>query len=153
MYSRNEASRIKQEFWTTFGRYMLPILSADGIKPHWVNYKTGFKDLYFRMRADGKAASVSIEMTHVDLDLQKAFFEKFKSMKSIFEDELGEEWEWNLLIQDEQGKTVSRIFKEIRPVNIYNKESWPELITFFKPRIIALDSFWSGARYAFEEFR
>ena len=41
MYSKQELSRIREEFWTSFGRYMQPILSADGEKVNWVNYKTG----------------------------------------------------------------------------------------------------------------
>ncbi len=35
-------------------------------------------------------------------------------------------------------------------VSIFNKEDWPQLISFFKQRIIALDQFWSTARYGFE---
>jgi hypothetical protein len=41
----------------------------------------------------------------------------------------------------------------MQPVNLFNRDDWPALISFFKPRLVALDEFWNGAQYAFEELR
>jgi hypothetical protein len=38
-------------------------------------------------------------------------------------------------------------------VSIFEKEDWPQMISFFKRRMIALDQFWSTARYGFDELR
>jgi hypothetical protein len=62
---------------------------------------------------------------------------------------LNEEWTWLFSIKDEHEKTLSRIYKETE-ASIFKKEDWPLLISFFKPRIIALDEFWSNAKYGFE---
>jgi hypothetical protein len=43
MYSKDQASQLKQEFWTAFGQYMGPVLSAEGLRTNWINYKTGVK--------------------------------------------------------------------------------------------------------------
>ena len=40
---------------------------------------------------------------------------------------------------------------QVTDVSIFNKEDWPQLISFFKQRMIALDQFWSMARYGFDE--
>ena len=56
MYSRQEASILKQEFWTSFGLYMNPVLSSEGEKINWVNYKTGEKGIRFKMHADNRSA-------------------------------------------------------------------------------------------------
>jgi hypothetical protein len=40
MYPRNEAAQLKKEFWTVFGQYMAPVLSSEGEKISWGNYKT-----------------------------------------------------------------------------------------------------------------
>ena len=32
MFSKQEASQLRKEFWTAFGQYMKPVLSADGGK-------------------------------------------------------------------------------------------------------------------------
>ncbi len=78
MYSKDEASQLKQEFWTAFGQYISPVPSADGLRVNWVNYKTGLKHVYFKMQADKRIAAIAIEMTHPDPGIQELFFEQFK---------------------------------------------------------------------------
>jgi hypothetical protein len=150
MYSKDEASQLKQAFWTTFGQYIAPQLSAEGLKINWVNYKTGIKYLHFCMEAGKRSASIAIEIAHPDVGIQELFFEQFKELKNILRSSLQEDWEWQLHRIDDNGKTISRIFKQINDVSIFNKNDWPALISFFKPRIIALDAFWSDAKYAFD---
>jgi hypothetical protein len=153
MYSKDEASQLKQSFWTTFGQYIAPQLSADGLKVNWVNYKTGIKHLYFRMEADKRSASIAIVITHPDAGIQELFFEQFKELKNLLHSSLQEDWDWQLHSIDDSGKTISRIFMQIDGVSIFNKSDWPVLISFFKPRIIALDEFWSDAKYAFDALK
>jgi hypothetical protein len=153
MYTKEQASQLRQAFWTAFGQYLRPHPSAEGLKVNWSNYQTGIKHIYFRMKADHKSASIGIELTHPDSDIQELFFEQFKELGNMLQAILGEEWDWVLQTQDENGKIVSRIFKEISPVNVFNQGDWPVLISFFKPRIIALDEFWSNAKYSFESLK
>jgi hypothetical protein len=153
MYSKQEASRLKQEFWTTFGQYMRPVLSAEGEKVNWINYKTGEKNISFRIHAENKNAVIAIELTHKDKEIQQLYFEQFLQFKNLFEEVMNEEWEWRLHAYDEHGKFISKIFKEKTDVSIFQKQDWPELISFFKPRIIALDEFWSSVKYGFESLR
>jgi len=150
MYSKDQVSQLKQEFWTAFGQYMGPVLSAEGLRTNWINYKTGVKHIYFKMQADNKQASISIDITHPDTELQELFFEQFLTYKTLLHSTLNEDWKWELHTTDEYGKTISRIYIELKSVSIYQKENWPQLISFFKPRIIALDEFWSDAKTAFE---
>lgn len=153
MYSKKEASQLRQAFWTAFGQYMSPVLSADGEKINWLNYKTGEKDVYFRMDADNKTASVGIELTHKDAGVQALYFYQFTELKPALQAALEEEWTWLPHTRDEHGRVVSRIFTSISPVSVFKKEDWAQLISFFKPRITALDSFWSTAKYVFETLR
>lgn len=153
MYSKQEASQLRQEFWTTFGQYMNPILSTEGEKVNWVNYKTGEKNISFRMYADNKKASISIVLNHTDKEIQQLYFEQFLEFKNMFDDVAKEEWNWQLHAYDEHGKLISQIFKEKTEVSIFQKQDWLELISFFKPRIIALDEFWSQVKYSFEMLR
>ena len=153
MYSRHEASQLRQEFWTSFGLYMSPIVSAEGEKLNWINYKTGEKNIAFRMNADNKKAIIAIELTHKDADIQQIYFEQFLQFKNLFDAAVKEEWIWQLHAHDEQGKIVSRIYKEQDGLSIFQKQDWPGLISFFKPRMIALDEFWSSVKYAFESLR
>ena len=153
MFSRQEASKLRQEFWTTFGQYMSPVLSSEGEKINWINYKTGEKDISFRMNADNAVAVIAIELTHNDNEIQQIYFEHFLQLKKILEETIGEEWNWELHKQNDSGKLLSRIYKEKKGCSIFKKENWSDLISFFKPRIIALDEFWSSAKYSFEMLR
>lgn len=152
MFTREESSRIRQEFWTTFGKYMSPIPSSEGLKVNWLNYHTKVKDVYFRMDAVAKSARIYISMEHRDPDIQQLYFEQFLQFKNILHAELEEEWEWKLH-ENIDGKIISTISKELTGFSVFNKEHWPELISFFKPRIIALDGFWENAKYSFDELR
>jgi hypothetical protein len=149
MYSKQQASQLRQEFWTAFGKYMQPILSAEGEKINWINYKTGVKHIYFRMQA-GKGASIAIEITHPELEKQQQCFQQFVQLKSLFLNSVNEQWEWESMVEDENDKIVSRIYKEMKDVNIFNKAHWPAMISFFKPRLIALDEFWNLVKPGFE---
>lgn len=153
MYSRNEAAHLKKEFWTTFGQYMAPVLSAEGEKIAWVNYKTGEKQIFFRLRVDHAEATVAIEITHADEGVQQVYYEQFVQLKKILEEITGEVWHWRLHGKDENSKTISTILTVLKPVSVYKKEDWPRLITFFKSRIMALDEFWSSVKYSFEMLR
>lgn len=150
MFTREEASMIRQEFWTTFGRYMNPVPSSEGYKVNWINYHTRVKDVYFRMNAGQKAASIGIVMQNADPAIRELYFEQFQELKEMLHGMMEEEWVWELHTYDESGKVISRIYKEMNGVSVFNRDQWPQLISFFKPRIIALDAFWENARYSFE---
>lgn len=150
MFTREETSRIRQEFWTTFGRYMTPVPSAEGMKVNWINYRTGVKDIYFRMDVNATSAAISIALEHRHPGVRELYFEQLLEFKEILHATLEEEWEWQQEVVAAEGKVISRVYKEMTPVSVFNKDQWPDLISFFKPRLIALDSFWENAKYSFE---
>ena len=153
MYKRQEASLLREEFWTTFGQYMSPVLSSEGMRINWINYKTGFRHVYFRMDVNNTLATISISLEHPDPDIRELYFQQFEELKTLLHASLGEEWNWQQYTTVGEGKIISRIYKELAGVSLFNKEFWPDLISFFKPRIIALDRFWEDARYTFETLR
>jgi hypothetical protein len=150
MYSKEEATKLRQQFWITFGKYMKPIPSADGMPMNWVNYKTGVKQLFFKMDANQKQSTIAIAITHTDPILRQVYFEQFGALKSLFEDAIGEEWDWKLNATNDFGAPLAQISKTLPDVSIYNQQDWPTLISFLKPRIIALDQFWCDVKPIFE---
>ncbi len=153
MFSKHEAALLKKEFWTVFGQYMAPVLSAEMDKINWINYRTGEKDIFFKMQADNQSASIRIELNHKDPGIRQLYFEQFRQFKQLLHDTLGEEWTWDENFVDEYGVASARIYKEANKLNIHKKEDWPGLISFFKPRLLALDEFWSQVKYGFESLR
>lgn len=153
MYTKEQASKIRQSFWTAFGQYMSLNASAEGMKANWINYKTGFRNINFRMKTEKKFAWIGIELTDPDVEIQELFYEQFLQHKAYLESTLEEEWEWNLHVPDEYSRVVSTIGNSLKNVSVFNEDDWPAIISFFKPRIIALDEFWSDAKYSFEALR
>ena len=153
MYTRQEASRLRQEFWTAFGHYVAPLPSAEGLKINWINYKTGLPNVSFKMDAGTADAQIAIVLSHTDSDIRQLYFEQFMHIKHLLHDELGEEWQWEVSSKDEYDRPVSRIYKQLHNVNVFQKEDYPALISFFKQRIMALDSFWDTAKYVFDALR
>jgi hypothetical protein len=123
MFSKKEASQLRKEFWMIFGQYMSPVLSSEGEKINWINYKTGVKGLQFKMNVVQDTAFISIEINHPDIAEQKIIFEKLLQLKHILNNSLDEEWNWLLHTPDENGKLVSKgLSREKRVFNIMRKE-------------------------------
>ncbi|UYQ95322.1 DUF4268 domain-containing protein [Chitinophaga horti] len=150
MYTRQEASQLRQAFWTTFGKYMSPILSADGAKINWINYKTGIKHIRFTMEADTKQATIAIVIDHPDAATRKRYYQQLVQLQGFLHETLGEQWNWQEEVSNEYGQLQSIISKELKPANIFDQQQWPVVISFFKPRIMALDECWSMAKEGFE---
>ena len=151
MYSKEEAARLRQQFWISFGQYMKPVPSASGSTVHWVNYKTGVKNIFFKMDVTNKQAIIAIQLTHSDPDIRHLIFEQFEEFKFMFTNAMSEEWDWAKDFTDDYGKTVSQIYTSLTAVSVFNQQHWPDLISFFKPRIIALDEFWDHVKPVFED--
>jgi hypothetical protein len=151
MFSKAESAKLRQEFWTTLGRLIKRQLSADGIKINWINYKTGVKDIYFRMHTTPKKASISIEITHSNEGLRALFFEQFEALKTYLHNILGEEWIWDDFYTNDYGVQCSRIYIELEGKNYFIKDDWTDIFAFFKTRLIKLDQFWCDANETFVE--
>ena len=129
---------------------MQPLPGEAGKPVNWLNYITGIRHLYFRMDADNNQAIIAIEMRHDDLLLQQYYFEKFRELEKMFKQMMNETWQWELHIIDEDGKRVTRISAVLKGVNVFNTADWPLIISFLKPRMIALDTFWALVKDRFE---
>jgi hypothetical protein len=150
MFSKQESARLQQQFWERFGKYMAPVPSVREAPVNWINYRTGIKDVYFRTQANRSGASIAIVIAHSDPDRRLAFFKRFEALKNLLESELEESWQWREAFTDEEGKTSSRIYTTLGGVNVLLEKDWPAIISFFKPRLLALDRFWDQSRDIFE---
>lgn len=150
MYTKEAAAALHSEFWTVFGKYMAPVLSHDGEKINWVNYKTGIKNIQFKMEATKETATIGIYISHKELSQRLVYYEQLLASKKILQSILGEQWNWRDLDYLASDNPYSSASTTIYDVNIYDKNTWPAIISFFKQRMILLDEWWSNAKYIFE---
>lgn len=147
MYSRDEAAKLKTEFWTAYGKYMSPVPSSEGEHINWINYRTGEKFIQFKTETDNRNVSVSVVFNHPDKDIRDLHKEQFEKFRTLFSNDVPGEWiEYSNDLQ--YGMTVT-----LEGYSIFNKTHWPHIISFLKQHMIALDAFWNNVKYAFEELR
>jgi hypothetical protein len=149
MYSKEQSSKLKAQFWTSFGQYMKPIPGASGETVNWINYKTGIRHIQFKMDADTKRAVISIEISNPQDEERLAYYNRFLSLKKLLDSTTGLTWDWIETKQNEH-RSISSISRQLDGVNILNQSNWPEIISFLKPGIIALDQFWDLVKDGFE---
>ena len=150
MYTKSEAARLRHAFWTALGQYLAPVPNAEGETTNWINYKTGLRHVHFRMHADQRHARLAIELTHPDAGIRELFYEQFLELRTLLHDAVGEPWTWEPAATDEHGQPLARIGTALHPANVFERDDWPALISFFKPRLLALDAFWTDAQWSFE---
>ncbi len=149
MYSNEQISKLKTQFWTNFGQYMKPGPSASGLPVNWINYKTGIRHIHFKMDADNTSAFIAIEISHPQDELRLHYYNQFVSLKKLLASTTTFNWQWNETLQTDH-KTISSISQQLNDVNILDQSDWPSIISFLKPRIIELDAFWNMVKDGFE---
>ncbi len=149
MYTKEEISKLKTQFWTSFGQYMKRIPGAAGLPVNWINYKTGIKHLYFKMDADHSKAFVAIEIAHPKEEMRLQYYNQFVSLKNILASTTGFDWHWQETLHTEY-KTISSISLQLDGINIVRESDWPAIISFLKPRIMVLDVFWDLVKDGFD---
>ncbi|WP_310556988.1 DUF4268 domain-containing protein [Flavobacterium sp.] len=133
MYSKEEAQRLKREFWVAF---------AEKYPRKWILYDTKIKDFSFKFYVDNKKAQVLIDIEMRDGEKRVAYFEKLESLKAILE----EDYIKNLVFEKnhtlESGKTICRIWVELNSVSVSNRNYWDEIFDFFNAKMDALEGFY-----------
>lgn len=138
MFTKEEASASRQKFWTSFGKYMSPIPGAEGSKVNWINYKTGVKQINFKMISEAKFAAIAVEISGEEsmrLLLLKLFTTLgFQLLPDIF-------YEDHFI--NEHEKEISMISSRLDEVSIFRESDWPAIISFYKENILLFDAFWA----------
>lgn len=121
MFTKEEAQQIRKEFWIAFGK---------SFPRKWILHDTTIKDFSFKFYADNKKAEVSVNLEMKDEVFRDAYFNKWWSLESLLEDELG------IVQKDEvytleNGKIISRFWVSKEKVSILNKNTWREIFEFF----------------------
>lgn len=132
MYSKEEALKIKKEFWIAF---------AESNPRKWLLYNTKIKDVSFKFIVDNKKAIVSLDIEPKNAELQKIYFEKIESLQTILVKEYLKDAILDRNHQLESGKIISRIWVELEQISINNKSTWPTIFSFFSDNMEKFELF------------
>jgi hypothetical protein len=139
MYSKAEMQKLKHEFWIAF---------ADEYPRKWLLYDTKIKDFSFKFFADNKKAQVMIDIEMRDNEKRIGYFEKLESLKTILEEDYIKDLVFEKNMTLDSGKAISRIWVEKLGVSIGNRNSWPEIFSFFSEKMAAFEAFF----YEYDEY-
>jgi hypothetical protein len=134
MYSKEEAQRLKREFWIAF---------AEKYPRKWRLYDTKIKDFSFKFYVDNKKAQVLIDIEPRNDEKRIAYFEKLEALKTILEDEFVSNLVFEKNYYLENGKTISRIWVEKDGVSVSNRNYWDGIFDFFNEKMVALELFYA----------
>lgn len=132
MFSKEESAKMRQEFWTSFGK---------SFPRKWILYQTKIKGLSFKFNFDTKKAMVLMEIER-SLEHRIKYFEKMQSLQDILERDFLPNVVYAESYELENGKEVSCIFVEKKGVCIHNRETWQEAMLFLNENMIKMEDFW-----------
>jgi len=141
MYSREEAKKLRVEFWDQFREFTNKRRKGKGRTGKWILDKTGINALNLRFHFDEVTALVGIDIETRNLDKRLEMFEKLESTRSQINKALGENATWELEYIRENEKSVSRIYTAIDGASILDRNSWNRVNMFFFDRMTALEDY------------
>lgn len=133
MFSREEAKKLRHEFWISFGK---------SFPRKWILYQTNIKDFSFKFHFDQKQAMVSLDIEDSDLGKRIELWEKLASLRSIIISEYLPNAQFNDSYQLENGKEISRIWVVKPNVSIHNKNTWQETMLFLRDTMLKFETFY-----------
>lgn len=137
MFSKEESRRLRQEFWTSFGK---------SFPRKWVLYNTKIKGLSFKFHFDTKKALVALDLED-HLENRINIWEKLIALKSILHSDYLPDAIYDETFYLENGKEISRIYVPFpNKASIHNKNSWQDVMIFFNTTMSSFESF-------FEEYK
>ena len=101
MFSKEEASQLRKDFWIAFGK---------SFPRKWIKYNTQIKGFSFKFVAERKDAMVVLDIEHPDEINNELLFEQLQSLKSILEQEYLAEIIFHKAYQLESDKIIKRLY-------------------------------------------
>lgn len=122
MFSKDEAAKLRKEFWTSFGK---------SFPRKWLLYNTKVKGLAFKFVADRKRAMVCLDLENPDELTNMLYYDQLLSLKTLLEAALPEVI-FNDCYKLDNGKIIRRIYVPFeRKFSIHNKNTWRDCYEFF----------------------
>lgn len=123
MFSREESAKLRQEFWTSFGK---------SFPRKWLLYNTRIKGLSLKFAADRKKAAVCLDLENNKAIVNELLFEQLLSLKKILVENHLPDVIYDPVFELDNGKVLHRIYVPYgQKFSIHNKNTWRDCYEFF----------------------
>ncbi len=140
MFSKEESAKLKQLFWTSFGK---------SFPKKWLLYNTKIKGLVFKFVADTKVAMVCLDIEMNNTEIRNSYFERILSLKNILLNQYISNLIFDKDYQLENGKSICRIYIVFpQKFSVHNKDTWHDAFQFFIQNMEQFELFF----YEYEDY-
>lgn len=142
MLKKEELRELRQGFWEAFDAHNKKVRSSNNRKLNWAQYKSGIKDIYFRLDFDTKEAYLAIDLQMRDAAVRELVWDQFMETEKLLKTFVGEDIEHQCNLITKEGLEIHRMKWSLQGVSITNKADYPKVIGFLSEKIRGLDAFW-----------
>lgn len=146
MFSKEEAKKLREEFWDQFKRMSSGGRARKKLPGNWMLDQTGIKALKLRFHVDRQVAQVGIDLETRNMDKRIELYEKLESLKKLLEEAMESPLNWELEYIRENGKSVSRIYLQREGIDIYKRDTWTGAHQFMYDNMMKLEAFYGEYR-------
>jgi len=139
MYSKEEAKKLKTDFWTLFGARSKYALSMEG-RTHWIMYQTSIPGLELKFDVSQHNVKTMIELNSKNEDTRLRYFEVLQQYRLMLEQDFDTPFVWDFVCTTSSGNDVCRIYTELVDVDTHKKEDWPTIFDFMTSTMVRLEN-------------
>lgn len=130
---------LRQQFWAK----ALERLRTDGVKlfanisptkDHWLSAGSGVRSCPFQMIFGQTEARVEMSLSRADGAENKWLFDQLYAQRAEIEEAFGHPFDWRRMDDRKQSRIVFA-----KDFDGYNRETWPEMVTWLSEHIRALE--------------
>ncbi|HHT02949.1 MAG TPA: DUF4268 domain-containing protein [Bacteroidales bacterium] len=135
MFNREEKKEINTKFWAGFKTYCY----NKRIKRRWLMSRISIKSTQLKFYADHEKALVLFQIDNKSEEKRKEIYSYFYAFRKLWDKEAGEGLVWAENYDEIEQKTLSAIYFELKGVNMYKKEDYEKIYSFFASKMIILE--------------
>lgn len=152
MYSKEEAKRLRLEFWERFGKRCEIHPQLQNRRRKWLLHRTKVKGVSLRFEVGRENAKVILELAHRNEELRLKAYEIMERYKAIIEAGFKNKLTWEFYHQREDSQQeVCRIYAILKNVDLHRQDQWPDIYNFFIENMLLLEKNFLAVRDILKE--
>jgi hypothetical protein len=142
MLNKDDLRTLRQGFWDEFEHATKKTRTANNRKLNWAQYKSGIKDIYFRLDFNFEEAFFAIDLQMRDPEIRELIWDQFMETETLLKTFIGNEIKLYPNFSLSEGFEIHRMKWSLEGVNLHNEKDYSQVIQYLTEKIRGLDRFW-----------
>lgn len=141
MYSKEEAKKLRIDFWQMFGKRCEVHPELQYRKRKWLLHRTKIKDVALRFDINREDAKVILELSSRSERLRFKAYEFLEQYKVVLEKGFSDGLIWEFYHErEDSGKEICRIYTQLTDVDLHRQNQWPDIYNFYIENMLKLET-------------